>query len=245
MNSAKRFELDRIREDQATIRRAVESLDRRIDVLSRSLATPTIRSEPEVKPPTVARRERELAADRLPSVSTAPVSPPVPKAALPPEPALPPPLPKSTRQPPPSVSMAPPSPAAVKPEPALPIAPRPESNNEPLELRVGTYWMARIGIVILLTGLVFLGNYAYHRWVGLIGPGGKLALLTLAGAGLGGLGLWMECSRESLKNFGRVLMAGGAATIYYTAYAAHFVEGLQIIESPIAGGLLLLFLARL
>jgi uncharacterized membrane protein len=111
-----------------------------------------------------------------------------------------------------------------------------------MELRFGTYWLPRIGIVILLTGLVFLGNYAYQRFVPLLGAGGKLALLGLAGAALAGLGRWVERSGESMKAYGRVLVAGGVATLYYTAYAAHFVERLRVIESPLIGGALLLAL---
>ena len=38
-------------------------------------------------------------------------------------------------------------------------------------------------------------------------------------------------------------MAGGAATAYYTTYAAHFVRQLRVIESPLVGGLLLLAVA--
>jgi len=103
--------------------------------------------------------------------------------------------------------------------------------------------MSRIGIVILLTGLVFLGNYAYHRLMDVLGAGGKLALLTLAGGALVGLGAWLEKKSESLRNYGRVLLAGGGATLYYTAYAAHFVETLQVIENALLGGTLLLALA--
>jgi hypothetical protein len=40
-----------------------------------------------------------------------------------------------------------------------------------------------------------------------------------------------------------VLIGGGAATIYYATYAAHFVERLRVIESPLVGGTLLLALA--
>lgn len=148
--------------------------------------------------------------------------------------------------PPPLPSLRPGVPAAAH-ESAAPAASKPppppaSASAEPLELRLGTYWMSRIGIVILLTGLVFLGNYAYHRIVPLLGPWGKIALLTLAGAALGGLGVWLERSREATRNFGRVLLAGGAATLYYTAYAAHFVDRLRVIESPLLGGGLLLAL---
>jgi len=116
-------------------------------------------------------------------------------------------------------------------------------DTAPLELRLGTYWMSRIGIVILLTGFVFLGNYAYHQIVPMLGPWGKLGLLALAGAALTAAGIWLERSRESMRNYGRVLLAGGAATLYYTAYAAHFVEALRVIQSPIIGGDLLLAIA--
>ena len=110
-------------------------------------------------------------------------------------------------------------------------------------MQLGTVWLARIGIVILITGLVFLGNYAWHAFVHRLGAGGKLALLTLAGAALGGLGVWLERGRAEVRNYARVLMAGGAATIYYAAYAAHFVAPLKVIDSPLAGGSLLLALA--
>ncbi len=164
----------------------------------------------------------------VPPPTTGPIPPP-PNPA-PPKASTPPPLPVH----PVPLSLSRPHPPAPARHPTL---------SEPLELRVGTYWMSRIGMVILLTGLVFLGNYAYHRIVPLLGPGGKLSLLALAGAALTGAGWWMEKSRETLRNYGRVLFGGGAAAIYYTTYAAHFVAGLRVIESPVVGGGLLLLLA--
>ena len=124
-----------------------------------------------------------------------------------------------------------------------PIPPRAEVPADSIELKLGTYWLARIGIVILLTGFVFLGNYAYHHIVPHLGAWGKLSLLALAGAALGGAGAWLERGREAMHNYARVLLAGGAATFYYTAYAAHFVAPLRVIESPLLGGALLLTLA--
>ncbi len=165
------------------------------------------------------------------------------RVAVAPEPLAAPEPPRLPAKPPePVVKKAPlPEPAPVAPRPEPP--PTPEPPRDPFELRFGTYWMPRIGIVILLTGLVFLGNYAYHRIVPLLGPWGKLALLALAGAALTSLGAWLEHARETLRNYGRVLLAGGAATLYYTAYAAHFVPMLRVIESPILGGALLLAVA--
>ena len=216
MTSAQRFEIDRILEDQGRLHQMMTNLDRRIDGISRTMLA---MSEPP-KPKTVEVRP----------------APPPQKA--------PPPLPQT--QPAPVVPLQAQTPERTKPqrEPAqLSSVESEPTNSEPLELRVGTFWMARIGIVILLTGLVFLGNYAYHRIVPLLGPWGKLAMLMLAGTGLSTAGYWMERGKEQLKNFGRVLFAGGAASIYYTTYAAHYVQGLQVIESPLIGGLLLLAVA--
>lgn len=120
-------------------------------------------------------------------------------------------------------------------------APAPTEQN--LELRVGQYWLVRIGILVLLTGLVLLGNLAYQNFITKLGAPGKLALLYLAGAALTAVGCWLERRMEHVRNYARVLMAGGVATIYYTTYAAHFVTPLRVIESPLVGGTLLLLLA--
>lgn len=148
---------------------------------------------------------------------------------------------------PPEASLAAPVPTAPPPSaPSLPIQPLPmppPPPRESLEIQLGSVWLARIGIVILITGLVFLGNYAYHTFVGKLGAGGKLALLYLAGGALAGLGARLERGRAQMRNYARVLMAGGAATIYYATYAAHYVPGLRIIQSPLVAGVLLLLLA--
>lgn len=219
MNAAERFEIESIREDQKRVHRLVDSLDRRIDLLDQQFAVPApaLAPVPEAPPPLPIERPEVRQAAIPPPVMAAPVQFPAP-------------------EPPPKPS----EPFADAPEPATDVA---EPSAEPLELRVGTYWMARIGIAILLTGFVFLGNYAYHRVIALLGACGKLTLLALAGGALAGLGVWLEKKSESLRNYGRVLLAGGAATIYYTTYAAHFVAGLRVIENALLGGTLLLTLA--
>src|ERR1019366_10610254 len=50
---------------------------------------------------------------------------------------------------------------------AVPASPPPKAS---FEMRLGTYWLVRIGIVMLLTGLVFFGNYAYENFIGRLGP---------------------------------------------------------------------------
>jgi len=132
---------------------------------------------------------------------------------------------------------------AERPAPAAPKA-----EPHALEMRVGTYWLVRIGMLLLLTGLVFLGNYAWHAWVPRMGPEGKLAALALSGIALTLAGMLVHrgaAARESLRNYSLVLLGGGLATLYYTAYGAHFIESLRVIASPLAGGTLLLGVAVL
>ena len=53
------------------------------------------------------------------------------------------------------------------------------------------------------------------------------------------IGTYFEKAKAALSHYGKVLAAGGIATLYYTSYAAHHIERLQIIDSPLAGGILL------
>jgi uncharacterized membrane protein len=125
--------------------------------------------------------------------------------------------------------------------PVPPIIAEPEEKTS-FELRLGTFWLVRVGIVVLLTGLAFLGYYAYDNFVGRLGPGGKLTLIYFAGVLLGGAGTWLQRRGEkpALKNYGQVLFAGALATIYFATYAAHYLPPLRVIESGVLDGILLL-----
>ncbi|HEX8297434.1 MAG TPA: DUF2339 domain-containing protein, partial [Chthoniobacteraceae bacterium] len=237
MNPEDRRELRLLREEQERLRRIADALDGRIERLTRKLEGPTADlrdpeeiAEPEISAPpplpakaSVLPEETPLAPEPA-AVAATPLSSEVPELPILPQPVMVPELEQKSAD---SVPRPPEASASSLPA-------------ESLELRVGTFWMARVGIVILLTGLVFLGNYAYQRIVPLLGPGGKLTLLALAAGALAGLGSFLERSREATRNYGRVLLAGGVALLYYTAYAAHFVAPLRVIESPWLGGILLL-----
>ena len=116
----------------------------------------------------------------------------------------------------------------------------PESRS--FEMRLGTYWLVRIGIVMVLTGLVFFGNLAYQNYISQLGPAGKVSLLYIASSILLGAGWWWQrqAVKESLKNYAQVLFAGGLAALYFTTYAAHYVEPLRIVQSAQMDGILLL-----
>jgi uncharacterized membrane protein len=170
---------------------------------------------------------------RPPPPAVPPVIPPPLPVEVPrvPEPSVVPPIPRRNPTLPPD-----------RPEP-----PRrdqtPESKTDSLEVQLGTVWLVRIGIVVLLTGLVFLGNYAWQNVIARIGPLGKVICLYTIGAGLTAAGAFLGRGRKDLRNYARVLGAGGLAAIYYTTYAAHFVPKLRVIESPFIAGALLLAVA--
>jgi len=133
------------------------------------------------------------------------------------------------------------SPPPVPPRLAARVAPS-SPPKASFEMRIGTYWLVRIGIVMLLTGLVFFGSYAYENYIGLLGPVGKVSLLYAASTVLLGLGAWWQrkAAKASLKNYAQVLFAGGLAAVYFTTYAAHHIQQLCIIENALLDGALLL-----
>lgn len=135
------------------------------------------------------------------------------------------------------------TPARPPEPPPLPAASAvPE--RESIELRFGRVWMVRIGIVLLVTGLVLFGNLAWREFVARAGPAPKLLAIALAGGLLAGAGFVLKRT-SAVVGYARVLIAGGLAVLYYCAYAAHFVPTLRVVPSPLAAGLLLLAAAFL
>jgi uncharacterized membrane protein len=125
--------------------------------------------------------------------------------------------------------------------PPLPEPP-PVAEKASFEMRLGTFWLVRAGIVMLLTGLAFFANFAYHNIIGKLGPAGKISLLYLASGLLLAVGAWLQrrTAKASLKNYAQVLFAGGLAAVYFTTYAAHHIPPLCVIENAVVDGTLLL-----
>jgi len=190
----------------------------------------------------------EAAATASSAFSRAPeIARPVPPPPLWPssEPNLPPPpiIPPSP--------IPPLAPMGLSPEPiqqtvkssAAPLAePPPLPEKTSFEMRLGTFWLVRIGMVMLMAAFGFFVNYAYHNIVGRLGPGGKISLLYLASGLLLGAGAWWQRRnvKESLKHYAQVLFAGGLAAVYFTTYAAHYAPPVRVIPSMMLDGTLLL-----
>ncbi len=195
-----------------------------------------LRPWPEVMAMTATPTETVLLETEVkPSAVPPPLPPPLPPA-LPPIPVVPAYL-KSTAPAPEPGSQ---TPAPQKAAPSVPAAP--PALPPSAEIRLGTYWFVRVGVVMLLTGFVFLANLAYRDWVSQMGPAGKLSLLYLASGVLLGVGAWLQrkAAQASLNNFAQVVLAGGLGAVYFTTYAAHHYEPLRVIGSAALDGALLL-----
>jgi hypothetical protein len=133
-------------------------------------------------------------------------------------------------------------PADVEPVAAKSAAvepPKVESDAGSLEMKLGTYWFVRIGVVLLLTGAGILAYYKKQFFFDL-SPLTKVCGLYVLSALMGGVGFWLQHAKEKYKNYGQVLVAGGFSGIYFTTYAAHILEPVKVIPDPTVALLLLL-----
>jgi uncharacterized membrane protein len=122
-----------------------------------------------------------------------------------------------------------PGPATAPPSTEVAAAPR---EREDLEAHVGTYWLSRVGIVALITGIAYLITYHF----GELGVFVRVVLGYVLSAGLGAFGLWLS-KRYSL--FGRIVFGGGLALAYFVTYALHFIPSVRVIDSEVLALVLL------
>lgn len=246
MNEQERREFDRLKLRQAELLEQMTDLSRKLDAFEQRMVAAPAPAVP------VPQRQAPVAT---PIPAPVAVPPPVPAYVPPVIVAQSAPAPeihaKTARifQPPPAPRVPAPIAASAQtstfksPEPAKAAAPAAKSQpvkNSSFEMRLGTYWLVRIGIVMLLTSLVFFGNYAYRNFIPHLGAMGKVSLLYLASGVLLGIGAWLGRKQDSMRNYAQVLLAGGLAAVYFTTYAAHHFANLQIIPSATVDGVLLL-----
>ncbi len=129
------------------------------------------------------------------------------------------------------VTAPPPTPAPAAP------APTPAA-RENLELKIGRYWLNRVGILSLVLGTAFFLVYSFQY----LGPFAKIALGYAVGATLLILGLRLE-RRTGLEWYGRGLIGGGWAVLYFTTYAMYHVPETKILSSALLDMGLLLVVA--
>ena len=95
-----------------------------------------------------------------------------------------------------------------------------------MELDFGRHWLNKIGIVVLALGVAFLISYSFKYF----GPFLKIAFGYVVGGALFFAGFKLE-AKEKLMNYGRVLLGGAWAIVYFTTYAMHHFEASRIIAN--------------
>lgn len=119
-----------------------------------------------------------------------------------------------------------PRPTAVPVSAVQPSVPRPVGHQDSLETRIGRDWLNRIGVLSLVLGVAFFILYSFQY----LGASAKIAIGFAAGAGLIGLGTWLERQR-ALRWYGLGLVGGGWAITYFTTYAMHHIPAVRLLPS--------------
>lgn len=96
-----------------------------------------------------------------------------------------------------------------------------------MEAKIGLHWMSKIGIFVILIGLITAMNYTFTNLLndyakGIVGM--VIGIIFLAG------GEWFN--RKSKKVFAYALIGGGIGTLYITIFSSVFI--LNIVSTPVA-----------
>jgi hypothetical protein len=149
-------------------------------------------------------------------------------------------MPLHTVTPPPPPPPVAPYVARVAP---APVAPQPNFQQRlksvsGLEETLGTNWLNKLGIVLLVLGVASFGIYKLQE----LGPLGKAAISYLAGAALLAGGIFLEKS-ERYTILGRTGIGGGWALLFFTTYALNHVQAMRVLSSETTDLVLMLGVA--
>ena len=159
------------------------------------------------------------------------------------------PRPEPARPTAPTTVVIPQRPAAIPPRPVTPPT-TPPSHARPaaqqparrsgldLEEMLGTNWLNKIGIGILVLGLAFFLAYQLQN----LGPAGKVFLGVGLSVAMIAVGVRYE-SNERYRILARASAAGGWALLYFVSYAIYHVPAAHVIDSRELDFFLMLFVA--
>jgi hypothetical protein len=110
-------------------------------------------------------------------------------------------------------------------------APRPTAQQRmkkvfALEEALGTNWLNKAGIILIVLGVAFLGRLA----IGQLGPLGKVGLSYAISLALLVGGVLVE-KRERYRVLGRTLIGGGWPVLWFSTYAMNHVAAMHVMDS--------------
>ena len=106
-----------------------------------------------------------------------------------------------------------------------------------LESTIGSLWLNRLGIGSLVIGVALFVLYSFPSWP----PLAKILAGLLTGLSLtfGGEFFAKQLKADD-RRYGEGLIGGGWALTYFSTYAGHYIQSVQVVQSPILAALLLL-----
>jgi hypothetical protein len=107
-----------------------------------------------------------------------------------------------------------------------------------IEETLGTNWLNKLGIIILVVGVALFGIYE----LGALGPLGKVGISYLASAFLLVGGIYLE-KNERYRLLGRTGIGGGWALFFFSTYAIHHVAAMRVLDSLTLDCILMLLVA--
>ena len=107
-----------------------------------------------------------------------------------------------------------------------------------LEEALGTNWLNKLGISILVLGVAFFLAYQLKT----LGPAGKVAVGYAISMTALGAGIWFE-RNERYRILARAGVGGGWALLFFTTYAMYHVEAARILSSQATDLVLMLVIA--
>src|SRR5437660_4651751 len=198
---------------------------------------PSVSSEPKPAIPAAAKTpaEAKSSAPAAPLQTTPPSPSSQPSAQR-----IPPPNPQVPAQIPPSAARvsAPPPLSAYRVPASRPTLQQRMKTVSAIEETLGTNWLNKLGIIILVVGVALFGIYE----LGALGPLGKVGISYLASAFLLVGGIYLE-KNERYRLFGRTGIVGGWALFFFSTYAIYHVAAMHVVDSLTLDCILMLVVA--
>ena len=107
-----------------------------------------------------------------------------------------------------------------------------------LEETLGTNWLNKLGIIILVVGLALFGIYEFST----MGAVGKAAISFFASIAFLTGGILFE-KHENYRLLGRTLIGGGWALFFFTSYGVYHVGAMRVVNSLTLDCVLMLLVA--
>ena len=107
-----------------------------------------------------------------------------------------------------------------------------------LEEILGTNWLNKLGITLVVLGVALFGIYE----LGQLGPLGKVGLSFAASIAFLGGGIFLE-KRDRYRIFSYAFIGGGWALLFFTTYGMNHVQAMRVMDSETLDLILMLAVA--